>query len=179
MVELSRTDAELVYKYARDTFRADIEAEAYTHALDAWQDERPGDFNRLQDEHADDDSAFSWDGIWLEMEQRDLDGNEDLVPLTGIEPEDDDAEELRDLAADFGWDYVNEVRDEIRRQQDETDFSPREFVALVLDAASLPTEISAHEMDVSEGNYAGKVGRVREKIEQAEQTQHVTERVRR
>lgn len=177
MAELTNSDAELIYKYARDGFRSDLEADAYTATLDAWQADRPDDYAQLEAANEDDTSTFAWEGLWLEMQQRDLDRNQDLVPMTGVEHTEEP--EIADLASDFGWDYVAAVRGEVRQRQESTDYSPREFVALVLDAAeNCPEEVAHNEMGVSIGNYRGKKGIVVDKHECAERTISVTNRVR-
>lgn len=176
MSEMSKADAELVYKYLPDHVRGDVEAAAWDAVLSDWQDQRPSDLDALETAHDSAESRFQWEGVVLETQQRNLDGDEDLAPLAGVDPTDES--EVYDLAHDFGWDFVAAVRDEIRQLQARTAYSPREFVALVLDAAEHVKEGIAHrEMDISLGNYRGKKGTVAGKLRTAEETVRVTERL--
>ena len=178
MARMDRADADLVYKYARDGFRGDLEAEAYQRALDDWREHRPGDLDHLEAMADAEGSAFSWDRLWLELEERDFGDREVLLPRDGLEPR-DEKPRTTDLASEFGYHYRDEVRNEVRRRQAASDYSSREFVALVLDAAAnCPENLARREMDVSIGNYRGKKGDVADKLERAEQTVAVTDRVR-
>lgn len=178
MAEMSKSDAELVYEYARDGFRSDIEAEAYDAALTMWQNEEPDLYEQLEDAHADDDSTFAWENIYFERRATGPnEGRGDMVPITGVERNDEP--EIADIASDFAWSYLDCIRVEIQECQKATDYSPREFVALVLDAAeNCPEDLAHRMMDVSLGNYRGKKGKVSEKLQQAEETVRVTDRVR-
>ena len=178
MAEMTRSDAELVYERARQGFRSDIEADAYTHTLTMWQNEEPEGYDQLEAAYDDDESSFEWESIFFERRVTGPnEGQGDFVPLTGVEAYDEP--DIDELASDFAWDYLDNIRTEIRERQEATDYSPREFVALVLDAAENCPEDDAHRvMDVSLGNYRGKKGKVREKLQQAEETVRITERVR-
>jgi len=169
MSGMSRADVELVYKYLNDRVRGDAEAEAYDAALDEF-----GELNALEAANADPESSFSWDGISYEFQRANLDRDE-LVPLAGVEPNEEP--EVYDLAHDFGWLVVENIRGEIREMQQETMFSPREFVALVLDA-EWDEKNAAALMDVSVGNYRGKKGDIAQKIESAEKTLTRVEQIR-
>lgn len=169
MSEMSRADTELVYKYLNDRVRGDVEAEAYDAALDEFED-----LDALEAANDDPDSSFSWDGITYEFQRGNLDRDE-LVPLAGVEPTEES--EIYDLAHDFGWLVVENICKEIREMQDETMFSPREFVALVLDA-EWDEQNAATLMDVSVGNFRGKKGSISDKIETAETTLARAERIR-
>jgi DNA-directed RNA polymerase specialized sigma24 family protein len=173
MSELSNSDAELVYRYLNDRVRADVEYEAHSKALNYWRDDRPDDLDRLEAASDDPDSAFDWE-IWFETSP---DHGGDLVPLAGVEH---NAEpEVYDLAHDFGWDYLNAVREEIRTHQVSTNFSPREFVALVLSESQLTYDEAAREMDVSSGTFASKMSReVTPEIEAAEETVQLVDQLR-
>jgi hypothetical protein len=61
--------------------------------------------------------------------------------------------------------------------QEETIFSPREFVALALDA-EWDEQNAATLMDVSVGNFRGKKGNISDKIEKAEATVSRAEQIR-
>lgn len=169
MPEMSRADTELVYKYLTDRVRGDVEAEAYDAALDEF-----GDLDPLEAANDNPESSFSWDGITYEFQRGDLDRDE-LVPLAGVEPNEEP--EVYDLAHDFGWLVVENIREEIREMQEGTMFSPREFVALVLDS-EWDEQNAATLMDVSVGNFRGKKGSISDKIEKAEETLTRTERIR-
>jgi hypothetical protein len=169
MSEMSNSDVELVYKYLNDRVRSDVEADAYELALET--------FDQLDDLEAandDEDSAFSWDGIWFEMDEYDRD-RERLIPLTGVEHTREP--EIYEIASDFGWLVVENIRDEIRKMQEETILSPREFVALVLDA-EWGERAAARIMDISVGNFRGKKGTISEKLNQAEATETRVEKIR-
>lgn len=173
MSEMSRTDAELVYRYASGRFLDDVESDAYTETLEAWQTERPDDYEALEAAYEDPDSTFDWADIDFETDPA-YDG--DLVPISGVMG---DEEAIRELANDFAWDYLDAIRDRIRSEQDRTIYAPREFVALVLDAAeNTPEDLAHREMDISLGNYRGKKGTVKEKLQTAENTVRITERIR-
>lgn len=161
MSEMSRADAELVYKHLDDRVRADVEAEAYDAALDEFEA-----LDALEAANENSESSFSWDEITYEFQRGNLDRDE-LVPLTGVEPNEEP--EIYDLAHDFGWLVVKHIRAEIRQMQEETDFSPREFTALVLDA-EWDEQNAATLMDISVGNFRGKKGSIEAKLEAAEAT---------
>lgn len=169
MSEMTRADTELVCKYLNDRVRGDVEAEAYNAALDEFED-----LDALKAANDDPESSFCWDGITYEFQRGNLD-RDDLVPLAGVEPTEES--EVYDLAHDFGWLVVENIRNEIREMQDETMFSPREFVALVLDA-EWDEQNAATLMDVSVGNFRGKKGNISDKIETAETTLTRAERIR-
>lgn len=169
MSEMTRADTELVYKYLNDRVRGDVEAKAYNAALDEFED-----LDALESANDDPESSFSWDGITYEFQRGNLDRDE-MVPLAGVEPTEES--EVYDLAHDFGWLVVENIRNEIREMQDETMFSPREFVALVLDA-EWDEQNAATLMDVSVGNFRGKKGNISDKIETAETTLTRAERIR-
>jgi len=169
MSKITTSDVELVYKHLNDRVRGDVEAEAYDAALDEFED-----LDALEAANDDPDSAFSWDGITYEFQRGNLDRDE-LVPLAGVEPTEES--EVYELAHDFGWLVVENIRNEIREIQDETMFSPREFVALVLDA-EWTEQNAATLMDVSVGNFRGKKGNISDKIETAETTLTRAERIR-
>lgn len=174
MSEMAQADAELAYRYLNDAARLDVETEAYDAVLSAWQDGRPDDFQTLEDAHGSDESAFVWEGIYFETSPE---HGGDLVPITGVSHNEES--DLYDLATEFGRDYLDAIRDEIRSMQETTDYSPREFVALVLEAAeNTPEEVAHREMDISLGNYRGKKGDVAGKLGTAEETVRVTERIR-
>jgi len=169
MSEMSRADAELVYKYLNDRVRGDVEAEAYDAALDELDH-----LDALEAVNNDPESSFSWDGITYEFQRGNLDRDE-LMPLADVEP--NEGSKVYDLAHDFGWIVVENIRDEIRQMQEETMFSPREFVALVLDA-EWDEQNAATLMDVSVGNFRGKKGSISDKIEKADTTLNRTEQIR-
>lgn len=169
MSELSKADAELVYKYLNDRVRADVEAEAHDAALDEF-----GDLDALETANDDPESEFSWGGLTYEFQRGNLDRDE-LVPLAGVEPNEE--REVYDLAHEFGWLVVENIREEIRTMQESTTLSPREFVALVLDA-EWDEQNAATLMDVSVGNFRGKKGSIAEKLDAADRTLTTADRIR-
>lgn len=174
---MNRNDVETVIEYMNDAVLGDVESEAYSRTLDAWADDRADDLETLEAAHDDEDSSFQWENVGFQKENRGRDRGDELVPMNGVEPRDD--EDLNELAYDFAADYLTATIERVREMQDETDYSPREFVALVLDAAdNTPEEVAASVMDISVGNYRGKLGDVKEKHETAEETVSVTSRVR-
>jgi len=174
---MTETDVETVIEYMNDAVRGDVESEAYSQTLDSWADDRPDDLETLEAAHDDENSSFQWENVGFQKENRGRDRGDELVPMTGVEPVEED--DLHELAHDFAADYLTATIEEIRDMQESTDYSPRQFVALVLDAAdNTPEEVAAHEMDISVGNYRGKLGDVKQKHERAENTVSVTERVR-
>lgn len=175
MSELTDSDAELAYKYLPERARGDVEHAAYDAALSRWRAERPDDLDALEDAADDADSDFAWEGLTLEFEQRDVDGDEELVPLAGVEP---GAErDVYDLAHDFGWAYVEAIREQVRECQAATNFSPREFVAFVLSESRLSWEEAASEMGIASGTFASKMQReVTPEIQRARETIAFVER---
>jgi len=167
MSEMSKSDTELAYKYLNDRVRGDVEHSAYSKTLNTWRDERPDDLDALEDANDDDESSFDWEGIGMQFETHDPERGDELVPMTGMEPEDD--RDVYDLALAFGKDYIEAVRAEIRALQEDTILSPREFVAIVL-YYQVPEERAAGEMGISVGNYRGKIGKVSEKRDRSEAT---------
>lgn len=171
MSELTKSDAELVYKYLPESLRGDVEAEAYTMALEEFNAEETA---LLEKAHEDEDSSFEWGSIHLEFAQRDRD-REELVPMTGVDHRNEPT--LYDIANDFGWLYIEHVRHEIRALRESTAFSPREFVALVV-GGQWGEKNAATIMDISVGNYRSKKGAIASKIDEAETTLEVVEKVR-
>jgi DNA-directed RNA polymerase specialized sigma24 family protein len=170
MAEMTQSDTELVYKYLNDRVREDVEAEAYDTALDEFDD-----IEALEAANDDPESSFSWAGITYEFERRNRDRDE-LVPLAGVEP--DQEPEVYDLAHDFGWLVIKEIREEICDLQSSTNFSPREFVAFVLSKSDLTYEAAASEMGISDGTFASKMSReVMPELERARQTIEIANRI--
>ena len=174
MSSLSRSDAELVYEYG-DSIRGSLEADAYRRTLDSWETGCRRDLETLEAAHDNADSSFEWEKIGFQKENRGRDRGDELVPMTGVEPREDD--DLYDLAHDFASDYLEGVFSEIRNMQEMTDYSPRQFVALVLSGANTREEVAASKMNISVGNYRGKVGDVRDKHETAQYTAKVTDKI--
>jgi len=177
MGQMTQSDAELVYKYLSDAVKGDVESEAFAATLDDWQTNRPDDYERLEAAHAADDSMFAWENIYFEtVHAPERARPHELQALTGVEP--DDEPDVYDLARDFATDYLAAVVDGIRSMQAQTDFSGREFVALVLDAApNTPEDLAHREMGISLGNYRGKKGAVSDKLKTAETTVSIAERI--
>jgi hypothetical protein len=169
MSELSNADAELVYKYLNDRVRGDVEAEAYDAALNAFDD-----LDALEAAADDAESAFSWEGITYEFQRGNRDRDE-LVPLAGVDQNEEP--EIYDLAHEFGWLVVGNIREEIRTMQESAILSPREFVALVLDS-EWDEQNAATLMDVSVGNFRGKKGTIAEKLDAADRTLTTVDRIR-
>lgn len=166
---MSRSDTELVYKYLNDHVRNDIEEEAYDSALSEFDK-----VDTLDAANDDPQIPFTWDGITYEFRRGNL-SRDELAPIAGIESTDDT--EVYAIAHSFGWLVVDNIREEIREMQEETVFSPREFVALVLDA-ELDEQNAATLMDVSVGNFRGKKGSISDKIEKAKTTLSRAEEIR-
>lgn len=173
---MRRNDAEIVIEYMNDSVRGDVESEAYSRTLDSWGDERADDLETLEAAHDDENSSFQWENVGFQKENRGRDRDE-LVPMTGVEPGEED--DIHELSHDFASDYLTATIEHVCEMQDETDYSPREFVTLVLNAAeNTPEEVAANVMDISVGNYRGKVGDVREKSQTAKYTAKVTDQIR-
>lgn len=63
---------------------------------------------------------------------------------------------------------------------EDTIFSPRECIAIILDAAeNTPERVAHREMGISLGGYRGKKGAISEKLEMAEKTTQIAKRIRR
>lgn len=169
MSSLSKADAELVYRYLNDHVRADIEYEAFEAAYDAVDSETIAALETASD---DEDSAF--DFVYaFEFRAGNLE-REELHPLAGVEPNDEP--EVYDDAHELGWEIVRQIHSKIGELQESTLFSPREFVAAVL-YYQLPEDQAADVMDISVGNYRGKLGNIRSKREKAEDTLSFTKKL--
>lgn len=169
MSEMSKSDAELCYKYLSGRAREDVEVEAYARANKEFDQ-----LDALEAAAENSDSPFEWGEITFEFDRRD--GNREyLVPITGVPNNEEN--EIHDIVDDFGWLVVDCIRDEIRRMQESTSLSPREFVALIL-SAEWGEKNAATIMDISVGNFRGKMGKITDKLETAEQTQSVVARIR-
>lgn len=169
MSEMSRADAELVYKHLNDRVRADVETEAYNAALDEFEE-----LDALETANESSESEFSWEGLYYEFQRGNLDRDE-LMPVTGVNG--DYEPEVDELAREFGWLVIENIRDKIREMQEESMFSSREFVALVLDA-KWDERTAASKMDVSVGNYRGKKGTIANKLETAKMTIQLADQIR-
>ena len=168
MSQLSKADAELAFRYLPERVQADVEYAAYNATMTSWSEDRPDDLAKLEEAADDADSPFDWANLELSFERSQVDGRDELVPhtMTG-----DADSEVHELARDFAWDYVAAVRDEVCALQEETNFSPREFVAFVLSESQLSWEAAASEMDIASGTFASKMQReVKPEIEAAERT---------
>jgi len=174
---MKRADVEIVIEYLNNAARSNVEFEANSRTLNAWEEARKDDLDALEAAHDDESSSFEWWNIDFQKENRGRDRGDKLVPMTGVEPTEEEA--IYELAHDFASDYLRGTIKEIREMQESTDYSPREFVALVLSAANnTPEKVAAHEMDISVGNYRGKLGEVKRKHETAENTVSVTSKIR-
>lgn len=175
MSQLTKSDAELVYRFA-GRFKDDAEHEAFSKTLDRWQTDRPSDSHQLEAAHAAPDSQFEWEDIWFEtVHEPERVRPHELHALTGYIEE----PAVNAIAQAFATDYLNATLDEIRLRQQETTLSGREFATLVLDAAeNAPEDRARREMNISVGNYRGKKGAVSDKLARAEATLTVAERVR-
>lgn len=174
MAGLSTADADLAYQYLPTAVRADIEADAHSRVLDEWRDSRPSDLDTLETAHDDPDSPFAWDTIDVTAEQSQVDGSDELTPHTYTG---DASDTVHELARDVAWDYVAAIREQIEAMQSETMLSPREFVALILDA-EWDERNAATLMGVSVGNYRGKKGEIAAKLATAETTLSLADRIR-
>lgn len=176
MNEMTTTDIALTYKHLPRSILENIGHDAYNKTLNEFDGT-----DTLEAAHNNPNTSFSWDDIDIEIrENYDLDGY-DLYPLSGTQDETnpecpDNREEIAELAHDFAQQYVSNVNSGIRIMQEETMFSAREFVAVVL--SDLHEQEAATEMDISVGNYRGKKGAIADKIETAEQTLDLTKRIR-
>lgn len=165
MSELSDSDAELAFVWLPEHLRADVEYDAWDDAIDATPED---DMELLEAADDDPDSAFSWDRIDVEKRDRDRD-QWDLVPLRGADPNDEP--EVYDAAGEFGWAFVEAIRERVRELQEATNFSPREFVALVLSRSRLTWAEAASVMGIAEGTFSSKMQReVSPEIDRAEET---------
>ena len=170
MPEMSTADVELVYRHLNDYVRGDIEYEAFEAAYDALDD---ATIDRL--EEASDDSESAFDFVFAFEFQRGNLEREELFPLAGVEPNDEP--DVYDDAHELGWEMVRQIQTEIKRLQESTNYSPREFVAMVLYYSALGEDEAATVMDISVGNYRGKLGNIREKREKAKATTKIADQL--
>jgi len=176
MNELTTTDIALVYKHLNQKERHYIEYDAYNKTLDEFDGT-----DTLEAAHNNPDTSFDWEDIDIEVkENHDLDGYY-LHPLSGNPGEElpecpDNNNEIAELAHDLAQQHISNVKTGIRKMQEETMFSPREFVALVL--SDLHETEAANEMNITVGNYRGKKGDIADKIETAEQTLTLAQKIR-
>ena len=175
MSDLTDADAELAFRWLPEPIRDDIAHDAHQRTVNQWADERPDDLDRLETAHNDSESPFAWEDIDLTFERSQIDGSEELTPHTYTG---DAADEVHSLAREFGWDYVDAVRDGVRRTQNETDLSPREFVAFVLAESPITWQEAATLMGIADGTFSSKMEReVRPQIESCRATVQFVDRV--
>ena len=179
MSGLSEFNTELIYEYARESFRSEIETGAHRRALEKWQTNRLRNYSKLDESHEDSHSTFEWNNIQFERHSTGPDENEvERVLVTGVERFNEP--EIADLASDFARDYLDAIHSEIQSIQVATTYSPHEFVVFVLEAAEDCSEHHASRlMDVSLGSYRAKKGNAADKLRRAEDTIALTERIRR
>lgn len=87
-----------------------------------------------------------------------------------------DDEQLEELAYEFAETWITCLQDTVREHQQQTALSPKEFVTLVI--MENPSCGEAHVADalgVSTGTVRGKLGRVREKLDEADATAELAE----
>lgn len=167
---MTNNDATIAYKRLSENRLGTIKHGAYHKALEQFDET-----DLLETAHNSPDSTFNWENIDVQIEHNyDLDADE-LTPVVGGFG--DEEPEIWSVAREFTWSFIGHVYDGIKSMQEETIFSPREFVALILDA-EMSEQRAAHIMDISVGNYRGKKGKVSEKLEKAESTTSLASAIR-
>jgi hypothetical protein len=168
MTSLNKSNAELAFRYLPKATRADVEHEAHTKTLDAWRDERPDALDKLETAHNNDSRPFEWQNIELMFERSQVDGSAELTPHTYT----GDANEiLHELARDFAWDYVANVREEVDELQSSTALSTEGFLVLILSVSNLSYSEAASELGISQRAFAKKMSdKVNPKIQTARET---------
>jgi len=129
-------------------------------------------------------SLFSFEGVEL-VETRRPETDEEITPSDGlleaeIEKQDELDTYIEGLAEDWAQEYLNALQRQVDRLQKSTSLSNREFVAFLLAESPRTTwSRGAELMGIAEGTFSGKIGeKVRPKIEEAEATAELAERVR-
>lgn len=163
---MSDSDAELAFQYLRNPLKTQIAHESLATVHDTWIENRPDDYDRLSE------------SVRAPMNgPLDLIDDEEPFNGDGIKTTEDVEEEERTLLRDLVEDYRATVRSRMKEVVEETRYSPREFVALVLDAELTEAE-AAEKMNITVGNFRGKKGDIRRKRSTAERTLTVTRSMR-
>ncbi|MFD1527491.1 MULTISPECIES: hypothetical protein [Halobacteriales] len=173
-------DRELVavtYKHAPSERKTIWKQRAIGNVLEEWEDERPTDFERVFYTHdtgwlidfrvpTDGLGQYGWDtGFDLSVEV-----DHDLVDQADItDPEYIEALERLALALE------DELLAVIEAEQEQSQFSAKEFAALMLYKKEMVNEDRAADaLGVKIGTYRGKLGRIRDKIDAAKLTLELT-----
>lgn len=106
MSDDSKTAFEM-FADAKERDRADVKYEAWSATIEDWKEERPDDFQRMEQS-----DKFDWDKIGVEQ-ATDRNGRVYLECMTGIvySPGDSNGKQNHELAHEFASDY----RDHIQR----------------------------------------------------------------
>lgn len=167
------------------------EISAHENVMKLWIDQRPDDLRTLrielrdEDEESveeidDDDLEAAWSDLIGVLHFNNPENTETitLVPYWNGVDGSDISDEVEQLCREVGYDILDGIREELRSIQEETLFSPREFVALILKRhkhSNYSDKGAAEFMNISVGNYQGKYGTVSNKITEAEYTLTVVE----
>lgn len=185
---MSNYDADLVFaalpKNVKDDVKEEAREEADEELVMLWNDEPI--VENIQDDLASYGTHFGEEYVELrELDPlRDFDGEPPQstgnleVALTGDYPRE---EFYENALSDWADAYLRAIRGEIRRLQQETVLSPREFVAFVLSENPRYTwDDASDRMRIARGTYGGKMSNeVRPKIQRAKQTVEFVESVQR
>jgi predicted DNA-binding protein (UPF0251 family) len=183
---LATWDAHLAFIHLPGELQEEIQSDARHEAHSQMKELEPEHYQALADADDSYQSSFSFEKVELiEVRQPGID-DEEFTPSDGLlEAQVKDKDELdphiRNTLDDWIEEYLTAVRKEINEIQKSTSLSNREFVAFVLAESPRITWSQAAElMGITEGTFSGKIGdKVRPKIEKAEATTEVANRVRR
>lgn len=173
-------DNELVavaYRHAASERQTIWKQQAIGNVLERWEERSPDDFERV---------IYEYDTNWLVDIRIRRDGIGEYGYDTGFSLSVEIDDDLREQA-DVGDDYLeslgrfvvaveSELEDVVSGEQQRSQFSPKEFAALMLYKRDMVNEARAADaLDIAIGTYRGKLGRIREKIDAAKFTHELLE----
>lgn len=152
--------------------RAEWSQKSLKRTIDDWGTNHRDDYRYLT-EH----DEFDWMLVGWKVRLGDSLGRYGHVDTRTVEPEiedqylPDDDPRLNALTHRFGDDWVENLIAEVRRDQESTSLSEKEFVAYVMHSDPKCKEKQiADALDVKVGTIRGKIGRVKEKFEESRAT---------
>lgn len=167
--------AAVAYKHGPSERQTTWKQQAIGRVLERWEDDRPTDFERVIYEYdtnwlidirvrTNGLGEYGWDtGFELSVEI-----DEELIEQVDVT--DEYLESLKRFAAAI----ETELLDVIAEEQERSQFSSKEFAALMLYKKEMVNERRAADaLGVTVGTYRGKLGRIRDKIEAAKLTQEL------
>jgi hypothetical protein len=190
--ELSKADAKRIVSTVaqqRPAFYVSAEVAGYGYANSLWNEEKPEKLRTLQkalfdtEEVSDDELGFAFTDelgdLWFSNPESAEDQHTTLTPQWPDLNSKQVGDEINELATELGYDILDGIIAELRSIRQSTRFTPREFTAFVLKEASPLSQTKAADMmGIAVGNYAGKIGAVSDKIDEAERTLDIADQLK-